>query len=126
MFKYYTANFEVHYNSSKIYKYLNPRRIIDHTKCQLTKIHLRCITLVDVVHADINLHLSIVTPVYLVPLVHELLHGDGTVGVDVAGLDAIALGDLLHLVLDPHDGLPLSVGLGEGSLELLVGCNEAL
>ena len=36
------------------------------------------------------------------------------------------LGDLLHLRLDGLDGLPLLVGVRQGGLELLVGCDQAL
>ncbi|TNN47980.1 hypothetical protein EYF80_041803 [Liparis tanakae] len=47
-------------------------------------------------------------------------------GVGSAQLDAVALGDLLHLGLDGLDGLPLLVGLCQGGLELLVGRDETL
>jgi len=94
------------------------------------KINLWFITAFDGIHADIDdLHLSLCISsslLYLFPLGEELLHSDGTVGVDAAGLDAVALGDLLHLVVDPHDGLPLSVCLRERGLKLLVSRNETL
>ena len=103
---------------------LPPPSIIDHTEAQIDKSTLMGFVTLSyrlplILYTNSSLH-------YLVPLVHELLHGDVTVGVDVAGLDAVALGDLLHLVLDPHDGLPLCVRLRQGGLELLVGCDEAL
>lgn len=63
---------------------------------------------------------------YLVPLGEELLCGDGAVEVEEVGFDAVALGDLLHLVVDPQDGLSLSVCLWEGGLELLMGGDQAL
>lgn len=63
---------------------------------------------------------------YLFPLAVDALRCDGGVGVGSAQLDAVALGDLLHLCLDCLDGLTLLVGLGQGGLELFVGCDEAL
>lgn len=44
---------------------------------------------------------------YLFPLVEKLLDRNDAVGVDDLGLDAIALGNLLHLVVDSQNGLPL-------------------
>ena len=63
---------------------------------------------------------------HLLPLAVDALRGDGGVGVGSAQLDAVALGDLLHLRLDGLDGLPLLVGLCQGGLELLVGCDQTL
>lgn len=44
---------------------------------------------------------------YLFPLVEKLLDRNDAVGVDDLGLDAVALGNLLHLVVDSQNGLPL-------------------
>lgn len=63
---------------------------------------------------------------YLFPFVVNALRCDGGVGVSSTQLDAVALGDLLHLSLDGLDGFPLLVGLWQGGLELLVGCDQTL
>lgn len=63
---------------------------------------------------------------HLLPLAVDALRCDGGVRVASTQLDAVALGNLLHLGLDGLDGLPLLVGLGQGGLELLVGCDQTL
>lgn len=63
---------------------------------------------------------------YPLPLAVDALRCDGGVGVGSAQLDPVALGDLLHLGLDGLDGLALHVGLRQGGLELLVGCDQIL
>lgn len=63
---------------------------------------------------------------YLFPFAIDALRCDGGVGVCSTQLDAVALGDLLHLSLDGLDGLPLLVGLCQGGLELLMGCDQTL
>lgn len=63
---------------------------------------------------------------HLLPLAVDALGCDGSIGVCAAQLDPVALGDLLNLRLDGLDGLALLVGLGQGGLELLVGCDQTL
>lgn len=63
---------------------------------------------------------------HLVPLVSQLIHGDGAVGVAGANPDAVALDHLLHLILDGQDGLPLPISLRQRSLELLVCGDQTL
>lgn len=63
---------------------------------------------------------------YLFPFAVDALGCDGSVGVCSAQLDAVALGNLLHLSLDGLNGLPLLVGLCQSGLELLVGCDQTL
>lgn len=63
---------------------------------------------------------------YLVPLGPELIHGHSAVGIAGTDSDAVALDHLLHLVLDGHDGLPLTIRLGQRGLELLMGSDQTL
>ena len=63
---------------------------------------------------------------HLLPLAVDALRCDGGVGVGPGQVDAVVLGDLLHLRLDGLDGLALLVGVRQGGLELLVGCDQAL
>lgn len=57
------------------------------------------------------MHFLILNCCYLLPLVEKLLSCDGAVGVDNVGLDPIALGDFLHLIVDSQDGLSLCICL---------------
>lgn len=50
----------------------------------------------------------------------KLLDCDDAVGIDDVGLDPIALGNFLHLIVDSHDGLSLYICLRKGSFELLM------
>lgn len=66
------------------------------------------------------------TYTYLVPFVVDALRSDGSIRIGSCQLDAIILGNLLHLSLDGLNGLPLLIGLRESRFELLVCCNQAL
>lgn len=63
---------------------------------------------------------------HLVPLGPELIHGDSAVGIAGADPDVVTLNDLLHLVLDGHDGLPLAIRLRQRRFELLVSSDQTL
>lgn len=61
-----------------------------------------------------------------VPLVADVLGGQGGVRVDSGQLDAVGLGDLQDLVVDAQGGHALLVGLGQGGLELVVSGDQTL
>lgn len=74
-------------------------------------------------HTSQSIYEHTATGTHLVPLVVDSLGCDSGVGVAPAELDAVVLGNLLHLSLNSLDGLPLLVGLWEGRLKLLMGCD---
>lgn len=63
---------------------------------------------------------------YSLPFVVDVL--DREVGVGVLGhqLDPIGLGNLQDLGVDAQGGHALLVGLGQGSLKLIMGCDQTL
>lgn len=63
---------------------------------------------------------------YSLPFVVDVL--DGEVGVGVLGhqLDPVGLGNLQDLGVDAQGGHALLVGLGQGSLKLIMGCDQTL
>lgn len=63
---------------------------------------------------------------YLVPLDANLLGCDVAVGVGQVAGDSVALGNLLHLVVDPEDGLPLGLRFWKCGFELVMGGDETL
>lgn len=62
----------------------------------------------------------------MVPFAIDLLRCDGCVGVGARHVDVIGLDNLGHLIVDAQDGQALLVGVGEGGLELLMGCGQSL
>lgn len=63
---------------------------------------------------------------YLDPFAVDAVWRDGGVGVPAGQLDAVALCDALHLIVDVLNGLQLLLGIAQGGFELLVGCNQTL
>lgn len=62
----------------------------------------------------------------MVPFAIDILRRDGCVGVGACHVDVIGLDNLGHLIVDAQDGQALLVGVGEGGLELLMGCGQSL
>lgn len=65
-------------------------------------------------------------PTHMVPFAIDLLRRDGCVGVGACHVDVVGLDNLGHLVVDAQDGQALLVRIGEGGLELLMGCGQSL
>lgn len=63
---------------------------------------------------------------HMLPFAIDLLRRDGCVGVGACHVDVVGLDNLGHLVVDSQDGQALLVGIGEGGLELLMGCGQSL
>lgn len=63
---------------------------------------------------------------YLFPFAVDALWGDGGVGVCPTQLDAVALCDGSHLLVDRLDGIQLLMGFIQSGFELLMGCDQTL
>lgn len=63
---------------------------------------------------------------HLFPFAVNALWGDSGVGVCPTQLDAVALCDDSHLLVDRLDGLQLLTGFIQSGFELLMGCNQTL
>lgn len=63
---------------------------------------------------------------HMVPFAIDLLRRDGCIGVGACHVDMIGLDNLGHFIVDTQDGQALLVCIGEGSLELLMGCGQSL
>lgn len=63
---------------------------------------------------------------YLFPFAVDALWGDGGVGVCPNQLDAVALCNESHLLVDRLDSIQLLMGFIQSGFELLMGCDQTL
>lgn len=63
---------------------------------------------------------------YLIPFAVNALWSDGGVGVCPTQLDAVALCDESHLLVDRLDGIQLLIGFIQSGFEPLMGCDQIL
>lgn len=72
---------------------------------------------------NVYLNVMLFNFINLFPFVKKLFRCNGAVGVNEAGLDPIALGNFLHLIVNSQNRLSFCIRLRQSGFELLMSCN---